>query len=322
MQLGQYEFERFSTKEGFNNSVNHFEKVGELINDFLEYYNLADLLNEFIANKEIKQNQLSPIVFALLIDKFNYISKSINIQTTISDFSKLKSEITNWKALDVVLAYNHPQLGYMLINPKNASNWDALQNFTKNELLTVYVGAFDEEVNPQLAEKAIKAITSLMDGNSAGSTALLKKGSYEYIPLHEEEDSYDEESEENETASSGSVSEPASSGKKRMTPLYSVPVTNELFHNGNVEAWKKIIHSFQVKNPGLDVYIFYDGERIHDINTLFKWGKVKHGSAILFAVAGDQIKDVAKLQRYLRQGASHKFEDFLRFPVNVVLNLF
>jgi hypothetical protein len=70
------------------------------------------------------------------------------------------------------------------------------------------------------------------------------------------------------------------------------------------------------------VFVFYEGERIHDINTLFKWGKVKHGSAIMIAVAGEAILDVAKLQRYLRQGASPAFEAFLRFPVNTILNLF
>ncbi len=96
---------------------------------------------------------------------------------------------------------------------------------------------------------------------------------------------------------------PAAAGR-RMTPMYSIPVTNELFHNGNVEAWKKIIQSYTTKYPGLEVYVFYEGERIHDINTLFKWGKVKHGSAILIAVAGADIRDVAKLQRYLKQGAS------------------
>ena len=107
-----------------------------------------------------------------------------------------------------------------------------------------------------------------------------------------------------------------------MTPLYSIPVTNELFHNGNVEAWKKIIQSYTTKYPDCDVYIFYEGERIHDVNALFKWGKVKHGSAILIAVAGENIQDVAKLRRYLKQGASPMFEAFLRFPVNQVLNLF
>jgi hypothetical protein len=112
------------------------------------------------------------------------------------------------------------------------------------------------------------------------------------------------------------------SKKRRMTPMYSIPVSNELFHNGNVEAWKKVIQSYNAKYPGLEVFIFYEGERIHDINTLFKWGKVKHGSTIMIAIAGEDIKDVAKLQRYLRQGASPAFEAFLRFPVNTVLSLF
>ena len=36
----------------------------------------------------------------------------------------------------------------------------------------------------------------------------------------------------------------------------------------------------------------------------------------------DEIKDVAKLQCYLKQGASHMFEAFLKFPPGKVLNLF
>ena len=113
-----------------------------------------------------------------------------------------------------------------------------------------------------------------------------------------------------------------SKGPVRMTPMYSVVVANELFHNGNVEAWKRIIASYNAKYPALQVFIYYEGERILDINSLFKWGKVKHGSAIQFAVSGNDIKDVAKLQRYLVQGASHQFEAFLHGPVNNVLKLF
>jgi len=113
-----------------------------------------------------------------------------------------------------------------------------------------------------------------------------------------------------------------SKGPMRMTPMYSVVVANELFHNGNVEAWKRIVASYCAKYPALQVYIYYEGERILDINSLFKWGKVKHGSSIQFAVAGNEIKDVAKLQRYLIQGASKQFEAFLHGPVNNVLKLF
>jgi len=115
---------------------------------------------------------------------------------------------------------------------------------------------------------------------------------------------------------------PAIKPGARMTPMYAVPVTNELFHNGNVEAWKRIIESYKAKHTDLDVLVYYDGERITNLNALFKWGKVKHGSVIQFAVTGDNICDVAKLQRYLAQGASLMYEAFLRGPVNGVLSLF
>ncbi len=326
MQLGQYDFERFSTKDGFNSSLGHFQAVSELLGDFQDYYNLADILNILVSEKEIQQNQLAPIVYALLVDKYGYFTESINLPVSISDFSKFKKEMPSWKAVDVVLAYNHPQLGYMLINPKNEAQWDSIQDFTKNELMTIFAGAFQDELDGLIAEKAIQSVISMLDGGAPGSTTVLKKGNYHFNELEVEEEAEEleedvEEEEESESSSAAAAPAP-SKGKKRMTPYYSVNVTNELFHNGNVEAWKKIIQSFSVKNPGLDVFIFYDGERIHDINTLFKWGKVKHGSSIMFAVAGENIRDVAKLQRYLFQGASPKFEDFLRFPVNKVLNLF
>ena len=49
---------------------------------------------------------------------------------------------------------------------------------------------------------------------------------------------------------------------------------------------------------------------------------MKHGSNIKFAITGDDISDVAKLQRYLAQGASHLYEAFLKGPVNSVMALF
>ena len=107
-----------------------------------------------------------------------------------------------------------------------------------------------------------------------------------------------------------------------MTPRYSVQVTNELFHNGNVEAWKNIIESYKTSHAGLDVHIFHDGQKVNNINALFKWGKVKHGDVILISVSGEDFKSVAKLQRYLFEGASQRYENFLKKDVNKVLPLF
>ena len=109
---------------------------------------------------------------------------------------------------------------------------------------------------------------------------------------------------------------------KKMSPMLSVVVTNELFHNGNVEAWKRIMDSYTTKYPDLQIWVYYEGEKITDINALFKWGKVKHGSCIQFVVVGEEIKDVPKLKRYFTQGASPMFEAFLQGAPGTVLNLF
>jgi hypothetical protein len=108
----------------------------------------------------------------------------------------------------------------------------------------------------------------------------------------------------------------------RMTPKYSVQVSNELFHLGNVEAWKNIVESYETRHPGLKVHIFHDGQKVNNMNALFKWGKVKHGDVIVFSVAGEDIKGVAKLQRYLYEGASIRFEKYIKKDVNKILELF
>jgi hypothetical protein len=107
-----------------------------------------------------------------------------------------------------------------------------------------------------------------------------------------------------------------------MTPKYSVQVSNELFHLGNVEAWKNIVESYETRHPGLKVHIFHDGQKVNNMNALFKWGKVKHGDVIVFSVAGEDIKGVAKLQRYLYEGASIRFEKYIKKDVNKTLELF
>lgn len=113
-------------------------------------------------------------------------------------------------------------------------------------------------------------------------------------------------------------------GRMNKVGPFGVVVSNELFHNGNVEAWKRIIHSYSNKYPNYQVFVYYDGEVIHDLNSLFKWGKVKHGTAILVAISGpdEQIKDVSKLRKYLTEGASPRFEQFLRGLPGKDLGLF
>ncbi len=334
----QHAFEHFYTRDGFNSSLGHFQAVANIIPEIQSKRNLADILNEAISESSIAQNQVSPIVYALLVDKYGYASASNNMPQTLESFDELCEAVKTWNAVDMVITYIHPELGIQVINPKNIEQWEAAGTLRKNELVTVYAGGLEKGVDSKIADKAVETLIKFLNSKAGKSPAVLLDGGFKFAkpkkaatakktapvrkkrqtgrgrPAAKQSEPVAQEAPARENSSGG--------GKKRMTPLYSVPVSNELFHNGNVEAWKRIIQSYKAKHPGLDVYIFYEGERIHDIHALFKWGKVKHGSTIVFAVAGEDIKDVAKLQRYLRQGASPRFEDFLRFPVNTVLNLF
>jgi len=315
------EFERLSTKEGFNRSLRHFKAVSGIIKDVNNYENLGDILSEMLSEKVIEKPQVTPIIHAILVDKFNYAFVSKNLSVDIDTPEAISDIALEWNAVDMVLLYFHPELGVIPINPKNKSHLENIDKLKKNELVTVYAGTFAEEPKSRkVLQQALDKMVEMLSGKKVRSTPTLKKGDFSYEAPELENI---EEKEESQTKEHTQKKEaPKSTGKVRVTPLYSVAVTNELFHNGNVEAWKRIINAYKSNYTSSEVYIYYEGEAIHDINTLFKWGKVKHGSSINFCVAGTEIKDVAKLQRYLRQGASPQFEDFLKYPVNKILDLF
>lgn len=338
----RYQFDNLSTRDGFNKSLRHFKLVNELIGDFTDYYNLADLLNDLLTEKKIIQSQIKPILNSLLVDKYKYTHSSYNFEDTILDFNNIINTIKKWKAFDIVLAYFHPELGTLPINPKNKTHFEAAQSMKKNELVTIFIGEFDntDPAKSKSYEAVVKAIISLFKGRTPKVPPSFEKGKFklkvkqaEFEPppltsIKKTGPSFSYTKEKKEAIEKSTQQQQQQEKKQevpstsRMTPMYGIVVTNELFHNGNVEAWKKIIASYEHSHPELRVFVFYDGERINDINTLFKWGKVKRGTAIMISVAGDNIRNVAKLKRYLMQGASHRFEDFLHGPPNKLMKLF
>jgi hypothetical protein len=110
--------------------------------------------------------------------------------------------------------------------------------------------------------------------------------------------------------------------KRQITPKYEVRVTNELFHNGNVEAWRNIIESYETTYKNSTILLYHNNERITHISSLFKWGKVKMGDSIFFSVVGMEIHSIAKLKKYLSGGASPRYKAFIKKDLNHILNLF
>ncbi|MCL2411615.1 MAG: hypothetical protein FWC97_08235 [Treponema sp.] len=328
--------EVLSTRAGFNSAVRHIKKTMEIAAG-LERSNLGDVVFVMDDN-ELTNNRISLILRMLLVDKLGYKTASTNLSETVEDLSALAKEFAKWKGVDLIAAYHHPELGLLIANPKSEEDLAGFGQLRKRELLVVYAGLLGKETNENCQKAACLAL-NLFEGEKVTVPSALTQGKFVYKKVFKPQKieakpaakakSAKPKAGAKKTASGAApvkkvaaVTITSSASSSKMTPRYAVVVQNELFHNGNVEAWKRIVASYKAKHPNLEVYIYYEGERILDINSLFKWGKVKHGTAIEFAVAGDQIQDVAKLQRYLYQGASQMFEAFLHGPVNSVLKLF
>lgn len=335
--------EILSTRAGFNAAVRQIQKTISISGD-AGSDNLADILYE-MGDNELSGERIGLLLRMILVDKLGYKAASSNLATVVDDPAKLANEFAKWKGADLIAAYHHPELGLLIANPKVAEELSGFGGLRKRELLVVYAGkqgkGADEDCQ-HAAELAlslfagakVKIPPALLKGNfsarkvsapagddekTAVSRKTVKKKAAKTAPGAKQAPSAPQA---HRIAAPVVTASPTARGSVKMTPRYAVVVQNELFHNGNVEAWKRIVASYNSKHSTLEVYIYYEGERILDINSLFKWGKVKHGSAIEFAVAGDNIQDVAKLQRYLSQGASSQFEVFLHGPINNVLKLF
>ena len=345
MEKNAANLEVLSTRSGFNSAVRQIKKTLSVAEN-AGNNNLGDLLFE-LGDEDFSGERAGLLLRMLLIDKLGYKSVSSNLGSVVSEPEKLAKVFDKWKAVDLVVAYHHPEMGLLVANPKMAEEISGLGELKKRELLVIYAG---KGANPpdENCQKAAALALKLFEGNSPAVPPALLKGNFTVRKLKKAavEDSPPAKSKASKKTEKTTAAKKTAAvksapeahriaapvvtataattlkGPVKMTPRYAVVVQNELFHNGNVEAWKRIITSYKAKYPALEVFIYYDGERILDINSLFKWGKVKHGSAIEFAVAGNEIKDVAKLQRYLSQGSSNMFEAFLRGPVNTVLRLF
>ncbi|MDR2596327.1 MAG: hypothetical protein LBC76_03290 [Treponema sp.] len=319
--------EALSTRSGFNSAVRHIQKTMEIASS-AGAGNISDIIYE-MDDDELTGGKIALLLRMLLVDKLGYKTASKNLTSTIEDVSVLAKEFGKWTGVDLIAAYYHPEMGLLIANPKVAEELAAFGQLRKRELMVIYAGLQGKETDEN-CQKAANIALTLFEGSKVTAPPALTKGKFTVKKVSKPKAASEAKAAKTKTVKAKTETKKAASTKKaaaaggpaKMTPRYAVVVQNELFHNGNVEAWKRIIASYKAKHPNLEVFIFYETERILDINSLFKWGKVKHGSAIEFAVAGNEIQDVAKLQRYLAQGASHQFEAFLRGPVNTVLNLF
>lgn len=299
-----YRLNLLSSRTGYNSALGHFRSVNGIAAQILRGEHFSDIVNNMLNEGALTRPQVQSILSALLVDKFKYAYSAHNIYQTVEEGSAISEVLSMWTNLQIVFAYHDPQTDIAIINPGDLNQLKGVLPLVKDELLVMYVGA-NSTLNSVQLQDVLRNVEAVLYGKKVETEPAYVSTRKASRPKSKPVD----------------VRKVDAGQNHRTTPRYSVLVTNELFHNGNVEAWKKIIDSYRVKNPDLDVLIWYENERINDLNTLFKWGKVKHGTPIVFSVAGEKIRGVAKLQRYLFEGASPRFEVFLQ-GVGRVLDLF
>lgn len=314
-------------RSGYNLALRHFRVTQEMAVDVGEGFNLADILNKAFGDGQVEDFQLRAIVHLLLVEKYGYAFKSENLKTRVENVGKLPELVRGWTNIQIVITYRDLNNTVHYLNPESPEAWEELLPIPKNSHVLCYAGSI-EDVSSENLEDAVSVTLAVLSGAKTRKKSAYRakspwKKTLDVTPPSPEDSSHLAVSDTDNEVSE--VSSPAVAIKKKhkfLTAKMAVNVTNELFHNGNVEAWKRIVESYLFKYPSLDVLVWYEGERINDLNALFKWGKVKHGVPIMFSIAGENPTDISKLKKYLFEGASSRFEAFLHGTPGSILKLF
>ena len=154
-----------SRKAGFNTALRHFRATTSFLKPIESGTNLADLLGEALENGTITRGQLRPIVSALLPDKYGYYTQSGNVKETIETPEQIVEALSAWTALQIVIAYEHPQAGLFIINPVNPESWESALPVLKDELVVVYVSPVPgADVSAASLKKAVEDVHGVLAG--------------------------------------------------------------------------------------------------------------------------------------------------------------
>ncbi len=336
----------FSTVRGFNNCVGHVKTTGAVSRYVALGCNFADIVDNF--SDRIDSNQISYLLSSILVDKFQYMYLSFNVVRKTANLTEIFAKLCRWNQFNTVIVYYHPQLKILVLNPQaNKKEWQNIE-FASSEFVSIYTNTPRKSIKKEQINDYLIDVKKIIEGEKVadkpyytGTNSVIKTIKQVKTDLALQAAKVDKskptERVEVKRAASPqqariaqaldkstdeSAEKPEKPKNRRLSPRYSVQVSNELFHNGNVEVWKNIIESYTLAHPDLEVLLFHNDEVIKNVNALFKWGKVKHGDVIFFSLAGENFRSVSKLQKYLYEGASNRFRQFLKKDLGQPLRLF
>lgn len=260
--------------------------IGEFVQLLSEGRHPSEIIRLPKFKDRLPLTELPAALHRFYVQEGDYSCLSLNLPDPAPDWQRLNDQAQ--AQFETVLLCYPPEDPLSLLNPENPADWSEVAPLEPESLLVFY--ARSRNHRDRAAEK------QYLEGFRSVCRQSPKKDTDQHTA--------------SETA------------PVRKTPRYAVPVTNEFFHYGNVEAWRNIIDHYHETHPGMKVRLYHRDQPIHRIGTLFKWGKVNVGDVIHFSIEGPEFKDVAKLKKYLTIGASPRFSPFIKKHRHDSLNLF
>lgn len=321
-----FDYSVFGRRQDYNTAIDHFTAVKEVVAR-LRGEQMADVVNELLRDNVLIPSQVAPILHAVLVDKLEYAVKSFNFKSAAVFNPHWVKLFQGWVEADLLCVTHDLAGNTVVLSPKRELHGP--MEFEHHALMVVYANCPDKTKKAAIANETAEIFQGKRresyTADSLQRSRAEKEDPFESAPRPARK-SYEEAAPAAKRRSYEPEPPPekksAPSGKIVKSPLVSVMVTNELFHNGNVEAWKRIIASYEEKHPGARVNVYYNQEKIDNLNALFEWGKVKSGTPIMFSVHAPEIQNLAKLRKILSEGASNRFEVFLKGAPHQTLRLF
>ena len=119
--------------------------VEKLMTCSAQKVHIADAVTELVLKKEISVADIPAIMFKILIENWNYSAVSYNLESNAFNADQIITDFAKWKAVDIVLMYHHPDLGAIVINPKNPAPKTADQLF--EEKLKAFMSESDTKLS-------------------------------------------------------------------------------------------------------------------------------------------------------------------------------
>ncbi len=173
-------FDILSTREHFNAVVRHIKTTIALSDHLAGKENIADVLLQEFFISDFSGDQVSAFLSMLLKDKLGYEAVSCNLDAVLEDLSSISTEVSKWNAVDIVMTYQHPDVGLLVVNPKSNSQISALTTMRKHELVVVYAGTFGSEQKNNIAKKAATTLVSLIQSFNVPIDKAFYEGPFKY----------------------------------------------------------------------------------------------------------------------------------------------